>query len=99
MPLNKLNKQVYKKLRLKPFYKHHPELYRKEELKVLKKILIDKYGEVCMKCGETEDICLNHILARAKGGTNDIDNLQLLCLKCNWRKAMSTVDYRPKESV
>jgi 5-methylcytosine-specific restriction endonuclease McrA len=74
----------------------NPHLYEKEELRTLTQNLIDKYGKQCMKCLTTESmIVLDHILARFKGGTNDIENLQLLCWKCNFNKGLQTADYRP----
>jgi 5-methylcytosine-specific restriction protein A len=29
---------------------------------------------------------IDHIIPRARGGTNDVDNLQLLCSTCNGKK-------------
>jgi hypothetical protein len=55
--------------------------------KVLKK---DSY--TCVKCGQSPaknndvELEIDHILPVAKGGTNDIENLQALCRKCNQGK-------------
>lgn len=43
-------------------------------------------GLRCVDCGSTEDITIDHIIAVANGGTNDIDNLQTLCRSCNSKK-------------
>jgi hypothetical protein len=43
-------------------------------------------GEKCATCGRTDNLTVDHVLALAKGGSNDIDNLQLLCRSCNSRK-------------
>ncbi|MCS6958687.1 MAG: HNH endonuclease [Pseudanabaenaceae cyanobacterium SKYGB_i_bin29] len=40
----------------------------------------------CCSCGATKDLTIDHIIPLAKGGTNDISNLQTLCLSCNARK-------------
>lgn len=48
--------------------------------------LIDRDGKECRHCGTTEDIAIDHITPRSKGGTDDIENLQLLCRRCNTRK-------------
>lgn len=44
----------------------------------------------CQSCGQTQDeICLSvdHVISLAKGGSNDISNLQTLCLSCNKKKS------------
>jgi len=44
----------------------------------------------CVMCGVTaKDAVLHvdHIIPRSKGGTNDIDNLQALCARCNLGKS------------
>jgi len=43
-------------------------------------------GEKCATCGRTDNLTVDHVLAIAKGGSNDIDNLQLLCRSCNSHK-------------
>ena len=76
------------------FKRENPHLYDKDEIQQLRFTLIEKYGEVCMCCGSTTDIILEHIKSRYIGGTNDIDNLQLLCWKCNFEKGHKQIDYR-----
>ena len=55
--------------------------------KILKK---DNY--TCVKCGQSParnndiELEIDHILPVAKGGTNDIENLQTLCSNCNQGK-------------
>ncbi|MBR8836586.1 MAG: HNH endonuclease [Stigonema ocellatum SAG 48.90 = DSM 106950] len=47
----------------------------------------DKYH--CQSCGKTHldtDLTIDHIIPLARGGTNDISNLQTLCFTCNQRK-------------
>lgn len=48
--------------------------------------IIERDGARCYYCGATESLCVDHIVPRARGGTNDLDNLQLLCRSCNSRK-------------
>ena len=46
-------------------------------------------GYRCRECGASKDetsLEIDHILPVAKGGTNDIDNLQTLCRECNGMK-------------
>lgn len=46
--------------------------------------LIRLHGFRCMKCKRlTHFLTLDHIIPKAEGGTSDISNLQLLCLRCH----------------
>jgi len=49
--------------------------------------LLDNGEPKCAYCGSTDDLQIDHIKPISKGGTNDFDNLQILCKKCNCRKA------------
>ncbi|MDZ8108164.1 MAG: HNH endonuclease [Nostoc sp. DedQUE12a] len=47
----------------------------------------DKYQ--CQSCGKTAsetNLTIDHIIPLARGGKNDISNLQTLCFKCNQQK-------------
>ena len=55
---------------------------RKEDLKILFRI----YGYQCALCYCQENLTIDHIIPLTKGGTNDLYNLQILCLDCNQRK-------------
>jgi 5-methylcytosine-specific restriction protein A len=48
--------------------------------------IIAKKGACCRACHATSDLTVDHRIARALGGTNDISNLQVLCLGCNRAK-------------
>lgn len=52
------------------------------------------FGNVCVCCGESTDLSVDHIVPVSQGGRNDISNLQPLCMPCNTRKATQTIDYR-----
>lgn len=43
-------------------------------------------GFHCQRCRTTYKLTIEHIIAVSNGGTNDLDNLQLLCLSCNCSK-------------
>ena len=53
------------------------------------------YGNKCLKCLSTENIQIDHIVPRSWGGSNDFNNLQPLCARCNQAKSNNNaVDYR-----
>lgn len=41
---------------------------------------------MCEMCGSTKDLTTDHITPKARGGTDHISNLQVLCRQCNSRK-------------
>lgn len=43
-------------------------------------------GFKCVKCGETSGLTLDHIMPRSDGGSDELANLQTLCLSCNGKK-------------
>lgn len=63
-----------------------------------RKEIFEKYGGRCLSCGTTEKIGIDHIVPLMLGGKNDLSNIQLLCCRCNSRKALQIIDYRPREN-
>lgn len=53
------------------------------------------WGNKCLICGEVKNPSCDHILPVVSGGRGDIQNLQLLCKKCNAIKGTLFLDYRP----
>ena len=37
----------------------------------------------CKKCGTQNNLSINHIITLVSGGTNNADNLEILCRKCH----------------
>ena len=59
--------------------KNHNKKKTKLTSKARKKLL----GERCRICRTTEDLSINHIIPISAGGTDDSENLETLCRKCN----------------
>jgi len=56
-------------------------------------------GFHCSTCKKTSDLQIDHIQPLARGGSNELDNLQLLCGTCNVKKGISQPDYRPSNET
>ena len=41
----------------------------------------------CQYCGATDDLAIDHIFPFSRGGSNEADNLQVLCRACNSAKS------------
>lgn len=64
--------------------------------------LAAEYNFCCAACGKLptgiwpDVLTRDHVLPLVNGGTDNIDNIQPLCLSCNASKNMRTIDYRGK---
>jgi 5-methylcytosine-specific restriction endonuclease McrA len=59
--------------------------------------LCKKHGNKCLACGEPgnhKTLTIDHVIPVSKGGSNDISNIQPLCLVCNSSKKDQIIDYR-----
>lgn len=62
---------------------------RKRLPKEVRKFVLDKYEHKCCNCKRefpAKYLHVDHIKPLAKGGTNKLENLQLLCVECNLAK-------------
>jgi 5-methylcytosine-specific restriction endonuclease McrA len=48
--------------------------------------VFERDRNTCKSCGSQAQLEVDHIIPLAKGGTNDLSNLQTLCRTCNQRK-------------
>ena len=49
-----------------------------------RQILIRENGSICSHCDEEADVYLVHDIPIFEGGTNELDNLTLMCAECYW---------------
>jgi HNH endonuclease len=47
----------------------------------------------CVQCGSTEDLHFDHKVPWSRGGTNTVNNIQLLCGPCNRRKGADDIPF------
>jgi len=61
---------------------------RKPISPLTQKRLFQRDGFICKHCGctDVEQLSIDHIIPVSAGGTNDLENLQVLCRKCNSSK-------------
>lgn len=60
--------------------------------KRLRQQVLQRDGGQCQICGATTDLTIDHIVSLARGGSDEIDNLQTLCSPCNRRKGAKMPD-------
>lgn len=51
--------------------------------------VLERDGYCCVYCGATERLEVDHVIPIARGGTNEMENLQALCRACNRTKGAS----------
>lgn len=63
-----------------------PHETRKRLSKARRKEAMERDENRCAFCLTEDDLTIDHILPLGRGGTNDLDNLQVLCRACNtWK--------------
>jgi len=49
-------------------------------------------GHKCVYCGSSENLTVDHVRPKSKGGTDTADNLVTACRPCNQAKGSTHVD-------
>lgn len=55
----------------------------------LRREVLERDGNACVECGDTEDVHIDHRYPRWLGGLNVLANLQALCTRHNMAKGMA----------
>ena len=50
-------------------------------------------GRGCFKCGTHRALTIDHLVPRSKGGSDEVENLQILCRHCNGEKGVKIISY------
>ena len=59
----------------------------------VREYLLEKFGRKCVYCGaENVPLNIDHVVPKARGGSNRISNLVLSCVDCNQKKDAQPVD-------
>jgi len=75
-----------KDIRMNYLRRQHQAQYHIKKPEVRERIFFrDDYR--CVQCRAGEDLTIDHIISIYRGGTDDDDNLQTLCNRCNAGKA------------
>lgn len=79
------SRECSNKLRIGSKYNGRPLKDKVKNQKALKSRLIELRGTCCERCQYHNTIILNvhHKIRRADGGSNDLDNLELICPNCH----------------
>jgi len=52
-----------------------------------RKMIKDKWGNKCAYCGEENNLTIDHVVPRSKGGTDFVTNVVCCCQDCNQDKS------------
>lgn len=85
------------------------DFYLSDKWVIIKRFALNLFGERCMNCGMSQgfskannEIQVDHVLPRSKNEelSYDLDNIQILCKKCNHEKRNFTeTDYRDENDM
>lgn len=73
---------------------NQPLLGRRYISPMVRELILERDEWKCLKCGDVTDLEIDHVLPVAKGGSSDLNNLQVLCKACNRAKGANYGDYR-----
>lgn len=73
------------------------------EWQKIRKVALERDHYLCVPCRKqglvTEAKQVDHILPKEKGGTDDLENLQSICIPCHEEKTLRDVGHRPRPTI
>lgn len=84
--IEKLNQRERKRLKRieKEHVKKKPKRDNRKGMHKVKPLILSRDGFKCVKCKGIDGLAVHHIVALAKGGTNESTNLITLCELCHY---------------
>jgi len=79
----KLRKKTPKQ---REFEQPRESIHRRPPSTETQRQVYDRDNGVCVQCGSSVNIQFDHIIPYKLGGSNTVDNIQILCLVCNAKK-------------
>src|SRR5690606_15955538 len=61
-----------------------------KNLVVSRRNVLKRDGHRCQYCGKSDDLTIDHVLPRSRGGVDTWENLVAACNRCNHRKGNRT---------
>ncbi|MBA2412262.1 MAG: HNH endonuclease [Burkholderiaceae bacterium] len=61
---------------------------------LIRRLVLERDGRQCLRCGSTDHLALDHIQPWSEGGRHLVDNLQVLCAPCNRWKGTRMMSFR-----
>jgi len=87
-----LKRLAIKYIFIDPTFNEKIIINRKTISEELRNKVYKKYNFKCVKCGSTENLEIDHLVPFSLGGRTELENLQLLCKKCNLKKGKKWQD-------
>ena len=67
------------------------ERERRALAKKVKEAVWERDNGICVECGSRENLQFDHIIPHSRGGSDTLENLQILCTRCNLSKGNRSV--------
>lgn len=82
--------------KIKELIRNEPRVHAQKFIgrKKIRSFIFNRDNNICLCCGSSDNLSIDHIIPVSKYGENNLMNLQTLCKSCNSRKSNKYIDYR-----